>query len=127
MGRARGEQGQVLPLVLIVVLVVVGAALAIVALGRRADDQARAQLSADAAALAGAADGRVAAEAIAAANHGVLVSFTADGPVVHVAVRVGDASAVASAERTDAGGDTAYSGADASGPTRRGLDAWGAP
>jgi len=127
MERARGERGQVLPLVLVVVLVVVGAALAIVALGRRADAQARAQTAADAAALAGAAEGRGAAEAMAAANGAVLVSFTADGAVVRVAVRIGDATAVASAERTDGGGDTAYSGADASGPTRRGDDEWGAP
>ncbi|NIR42137.1 MAG: hypothetical protein GWN79_28885, partial [Actinobacteria bacterium] len=65
--------------------------------GRQLDDAARARTAADAAALAGAAEGRGAAADMAKANHGVLEHFIQQGSVVEVRVRVGEVSAVARA------------------------------
>lgn len=71
-------------------------------LGAGAADGARAQNAADAAALAGAAEGEGAARELAIANGAELVRFeVVDGDVV-VEVRLGDASATARARRVDA-------------------------
>ena len=80
----------------LVVMLVLG----LVALGNTADDRARAQTAADAAALAGAADGQVAADAAATANHATLERFTARGGEVEVVVRAGDSRATARAGRS---------------------------
>jgi hypothetical protein len=64
-------------------------------------DRARAQTAADAAALAGASQGRAGAEQFAAANGATLVVYAElDGETVDVTVRVGemDASARASVD-----------------------------
>ncbi|MGI8662212.1 MAG: hypothetical protein ACR2LQ_03255 [Acidimicrobiales bacterium] len=127
MGRERAEQGQVLPIVAVIVLVAVGAALVLVRLGVRASDQAKAQTAADAAALAGAVEGRAAAQQLAAANGSTLVSFEDVAGGVRVTVRVGDAVASARADRTGQQPSTAYSGADALGPTGRGHHAGRSP
>jgi hypothetical protein len=98
--RLAGPSGQALPLVVGIVAL---AALGVVALGRFAAatvDAARARTAADAAALAGASDGRAAAVAVAAANGGSLVSFAARDETVIVEVRVGDALAGARATLT---------------------------
>jgi hypothetical protein len=124
---ARGERGQVLPLVLVILLLAAGGMLLLARLGARATAQARAQVAADAAALAGAADGRDAAETLAAANGAVLESYDVVGPRVRVVVRAGDARATAAAERTDGREGGAYSGADALGPAGRDHDAGGRP
>src|SRR5690242_10199213 len=95
--RGAGDGGQAVPLV---VAVVVLAALAVVAFGRLAVgavDAARARTAADAAALAGAIDGRAAAADAAAVNGGLLVAFTTAGDDVLVEVRVGRAVARARA------------------------------
>ncbi|MCU1460200.1 MAG: hypothetical protein JWO37_275, partial [Acidimicrobiales bacterium] len=55
---------------------------------------------ADAAALAGAAEGRPAAEAVAAANGGRLVVYQSSGLLTTVVVAVGPARARATAERS---------------------------
>jgi hypothetical protein len=123
----RGERGQVLPLVLVILLVAAGGLLLLVRLGARATAQARAQLAADSAALAGAADGRAAAEALAAANGAVVEAYTVDGRRVRVVVQLAGARAAAVAERTDGLEGGAYSGADAFGPAWRGDDAGGRP
>jgi hypothetical protein len=60
---------------------------------------AQARTAADAAALAGAADGEAAARAVAEANGAELVSWRASGHDVWVGVVVGDAKAVAKARR----------------------------
>jgi hypothetical protein len=78
-------------------IVALGAALLLARLAPLVDDAARAQTAADAAALAGAAEGRVAAARFAGANGGELLGFQRDGSVVEVRVRVGHASADASA------------------------------
>jgi outer membrane lipoprotein SlyB len=53
----------------------------------RVQDRARAQTAADAAALAGAVDGRAAAALLASANAAELVDFESDGSMVVVEVR----------------------------------------
>lgn len=91
------DEGQAVPLLAAFVVV---AGLALVALGiagRRTVDAARARTAADAAALAGVVDGEVGARRLAAANGGVLVSFTRIGPDVVVRVAVGAARATARA------------------------------
>ena len=96
---ARSERGQALPLLLIVIAVTIVGLMVVVRTGRAADDAARARTAADAAALAGAAEGRSAAQRVALANGGVVVSYTAFGEEVEVVVRVGVATARARAER----------------------------
>ncbi|MBK9179910.1 MAG: hypothetical protein IPM45_10160 [Acidimicrobiales bacterium] len=94
-----GDRGQVIPLVA-VALVAAGALLwLLAALGAVVVDQARARSAADAAALAGAAEGREAAAAVAEANGARLEAFEADGTDTQVWVRVGRAVARARATR----------------------------
>lgn len=57
----------------------------------------QAQSAADAAALAGVTGGRAASASLAAANDGLLVSWTRDGRAVTVTVTVGDQRATAKA------------------------------
>jgi hypothetical protein len=64
----------------------------------------RSQSAADAAALAGAADGRDAGEAMANLNGADVVSYEVDGRDVEVRARVGETWAVARARRTGGGG-----------------------
>ncbi len=92
-----GDAGQTLPLVALALTLAFGIVLALARLAPLVDDAARAQTAADAAALAGAAEGRAAAERYAIANGGRLVLYDQDGATVHVQVRVGQASADASA------------------------------
>ena len=98
--RAReADGGQVAPLVAVLVLL---AALTVVVLGHvggRAVEHAQARTAADAAALAGAAEGRDAAVALARRNRAELLTWLDDGTFVEVVVTVGDARASARAER----------------------------
>jgi hypothetical protein len=94
-----GERGQAAPLVLAVVALAVVVVLALVPLARGTDERARARTAADAAALAGAAEGEAAAEEVAAANGAELVEWHAAGTDVWVAVTLGDARATAKARR----------------------------
>lgn len=98
-GRLAGEQGQALPLLMGLLAVAVVAILALGPLIGAASDKSRASTAADAAALAGAAEGEDAARAMAEANGGRLVHYVAEGRQVWVSVEVGDAEAVAKAER----------------------------
>ena len=82
------------------VLGVVGAAVAaflLVHLAGRAQTMAQAQTAADAAALAGAQEGRGAAGELAAANGGVLGAFEAVAGTARVEVTLGGEAAVAAA------------------------------
>lgn len=101
-----GDRGQAAPLMIVILLVLMVAAAATVEIGRFLNESARARTAADAAALAGAAAGRTEAAALAAANGGLLLSYTeweADGDsdvmLVTVAVQVGRANQTARAER----------------------------
>ncbi len=100
------DRGQAAPLMVVILLVLVVAVAATVEIGRYLDESARARTAADAAALAGAAAGRTEAADLAAANGGLLLSYTEQetaGDVgvmlVTVEVRVGRASQTARAER----------------------------
>jgi hypothetical protein len=88
-----------MPLVLGVVALAVVVLLAFVPLARGAGDRARAVTAADAAALAGAAEGEDAARQVAADNGGRVVAWHAEGPDVWVTVVVGEARAQAKARR----------------------------
>lgn len=97
--RARADRGQLVPLYALIVLVACGAMLLLVRLGAVASHRAHARTAADAAALAGVAEGRAAAEEVAAANGAALVSFDAKGNEVEVVVRVDGVRARARARR----------------------------
>ncbi|MDC0359291.1 hypothetical protein OAM92_01025 [Acidimicrobiales bacterium] len=103
MDKTRSETGlidggQVLPLAALALMMALAAVLMLAQLAPLVDDAARAQTAADAAALAGAAEGRDAALVLAQANGGTLVDYRREGSVVRVEVRVGHASADASAQ-----------------------------
>jgi uncharacterized membrane protein len=97
--RARTDHGQLTPLYAVIILVAGGAMLLIVHLGVLALHRAQARSAADAAALAGAAEGRAAAEEVAGSNGAVLESFVALDTDVEVRVRVGSTHATARARR----------------------------
>ena len=101
-----GNGGQAAPLMVVMLLVLMVAVVATVEVGQLLDESARARTAADAAALAGAAAGRGEAEALAAANGGLLLSYIeqetagdADVVLVTAEVQVGRASRTARAER----------------------------
>jgi hypothetical protein len=102
--RNRSDRGQVLPFIALVIVLAGLAAVVIGRLGQGAVDRARARTAADAAALAGAAEGEDAARRLAEANHGTLLSFRVEGPDVEVVVRVRKAQALARARRDRAPG-----------------------
>ncbi len=95
--RARKEEGQAVPLVLAVLVLVVLLGVGLARVGRTAVDAAAARTAADAAALAGARGDDDEARAVAAANGGVLVSLTRAGDDTVATVRVGGRSATARA------------------------------
>lgn len=100
----RTEGGQALPLLALVIVV---GGMAVVLLGRlggAAVERARASAAADAAALAGAAEGRSSAQTLAGANGGRVVRYEELGDDVRVRARVGQAEASARAERSGGGG-----------------------
>ena len=97
--RAGHDRGQALPLLTVVLALVVMVALGLVREGCMVTDRARARTAADAAALAGVRDGEDMAATVAEDNHGELRSYVSRGDQVEVTVRVGDAEAVARAER----------------------------
>jgi hypothetical protein len=104
----ESERGSVAPLVALLVVAVGGLCLGLGRLAGTANAAAKAQTAADAAALAGAADGPDAAGELAAANGARLVRVTVEGDEVEVVTRVGDVQAVARAvadppERDDRG------------------------
>jgi len=93
------HSGQATPLVLAVVAVVVVMLVMAARFAGRVVAEEQAQVAADAAALAGVAGGRPAAERLAAANGASLVAFTTDGLTAQATVRVGEAQATARATR----------------------------
>jgi secretion/DNA translocation related TadE-like protein len=95
----RDERGQAA--VLLVGLVAVAAAilLALVPVAHVVADRARAGAAADAAALAGAAEGEDAAREVAEANGARLVRWRTEGPDVWVEVEIGRVRAHAKGHR----------------------------
>jgi uncharacterized membrane protein len=99
--RARSDRGQLAPLYAVIVLVAAGSMVLLVHLGVLALHRAQARSAADAAALAGAAEGHDAADDVAQRNGAVLESFITFGTDVEVRVRVGSTHATARARRDD--------------------------
>jgi nitrous oxide reductase accessory protein NosL len=102
MGRIQGrdDRGQVMPLAAAMLVIVIAALIALVPVAQALVDRARARTAADAAALAGAAEGESSARRLADANGGELVAFDQAGNEVVVRVRVGDVDAYARARAT---------------------------
>lgn len=94
-----GQGGQAVPVVAAAVVLAAALALALVHHGGGALDAARARTAADAAALAGAAEGREAAVRLAEANGATVASMDVVGGDVVVVARVGRATATARARR----------------------------
>lgn len=97
------ERGQVLPLLTVVIVVAGLMCLAAGRLGGKAVGEAGAATAADAAALAGAAEGWRAAEELAAANGARLTDFDRMGQDTRVQVERAGAVATARARRSGAG------------------------
>jgi hypothetical protein len=95
-----GDRGQTMPLAAAMVALAAALMLAFVPVGTALDRRTRARTAADAAALAGAADGESAARRLAAANGGELVDFDDSSDRVVVEVRIGSLTAYASARAT---------------------------
>ena len=100
MGRQERESAQTVPLVLAVLLIAVVVALALVPVVHRAQNQAAARTAADAAALAGAAEGEDAAREVAAANGAKVTTWRAEGNEVWVVIDRGGTKAEAKAQRS---------------------------
>ena len=98
--RGRGEGGQALPWMLVILMLGFGLLVVAARLAPVLDDSAQARTAADAAALAGAAVGETEARSVATANGGDLVAFERSGRVVTVVVQVGSVRARARAVAT---------------------------
>jgi hypothetical protein len=94
---APGDAGSAVVVAAAVLAIAAVLAVGVVRVGGVVTDRARAHTAADAAALAGAAEGREAAVEVADANGGALVEFVDVGEEVEVTVRIGDVEAVARA------------------------------
>jgi hypothetical protein len=98
-----GDKGQAAPLVAGLIVVAGVVAFALAPFGEAVIDKAKARTAADAAALAGAAEGEQAAREMAAANGAELLDFESDGTTAEVTVAVGKARARARARREGGG------------------------
>lgn len=116
----RSERGSAVPFVVLAMVAAGALALQVGRLGGAVAARARAQTAADASALAGAADGREAAQALAEANGARLVEYEERGSDARVVVELGPSRARGRARREGwAGGPS--SGAAGGGATRDGL------
>ena len=108
--RDGNDDGQVVPLAAALVGLCCAALLALAPVARALDDRARARTAADAAALAGAADGERTAREVAGANGADLLEIERNGDEVVVQVRVGEVEAYARARATPRPVDARASG-----------------
>lgn len=95
----RSERGSVLPLLVLGLVMAAGGALMLGKLGQAAVSRAAARTAADAAALAGAAEGESAARQVAEANGAHVLRFEVLGDDTRVTVRIREAEAVGRARR----------------------------
>lgn len=102
MGTKHSQRGSILPLMALAIVMAGGGAFLLARMGHAAVTRAQAQTAADAAALAGAAEGQEAARAVAAANGAELLSYRVVGADARVVVRVGPSRASARATRVSA-------------------------
>lgn len=100
---AMRQRGSVVPLVALLIVAVGGLCVGLGRLGGDAVEAAQARTAADAAALAGAAEGEGAAREVAEDNGAVLVRYFQEGLDVEVRARVGDAEVGARATRSAGG------------------------
>jgi hypothetical protein len=110
------ERGQALPFLALTVVVAGMAVILLGRLGGAAVDRARASAAADAAALAGAAEGREAAESLARANGGRVLRYQQLGEDARVTVAVGEAEAGARARRSGGGPAAVPAGREGAAP-----------
>lgn len=99
MQRDAGDQAQATPLMAAALGLVVLMLLALGPMGRALTDRAQARTAADAAALAGAAQGEGVARDLARANGAELVAYSSGNGEVVVEVQVGDVAARSRARR----------------------------
>jgi hypothetical protein len=97
------ERGQVVPLLAALVVIAGLFLLMLARLGGGAVDRAQARNAADAAALAGAAEGRGGADRLAERNGAAIRRYTEHGNDAEVVVELGDARAIARARREGGG------------------------
>ena len=95
----RSQRGSITPLVALAMVAAGGAVLLLGRLGEAGVARATARTAADAAALAGAAEGEAAAREVAVANGAVVLRYETSGQDSRVTVRKGGAEAVARARR----------------------------
>jgi hypothetical protein len=120
--RCGHDGGQIVPLAAALVGLCCVALLSLVPVARTLDDRARARTAADAAALAGAADGEPTAREVAVANGADLLEIERNGDEVVVQVRVGEVEAYARARATRPAADVGAGGpAGGAGGRRAGL------
>lgn len=98
--RVHTQRGQTMPLAALILVGVTLALTVVVDLGRSADAAARARTAADAAALAGVADGCDTARYLADANGARLASCRRHGATITVEIELDGHRARASAEAT---------------------------
>ncbi len=94
------ERGSGLPLIGLSLAFMLMMVLTLTMIAGRIVDRTQAQSAADAAALAGLADGEAAARLLAAKNGARLLSFSANGNEVEVVVELDGVRAIADAERS---------------------------
>lgn len=115
------DDGQATPLAAALMALVLAAMVGLVPAGRALADRAQARTAADAAALAGAAEGEEAARALAERNGAVVVWFRRNGAEVLVRVRVDGVVADARARATGVWPGPAGPGSPATEGDRAGL------
>jgi hypothetical protein len=120
-GRDGNDDGQIVPLAAALVGFCCVALLALAPVARALDDRARARTAADAAALAGAADGERTAREVAGANGADLLEIERSGDEVVVQVRVGEVEAYARARATPGAVDAGAGTVGGAGGRRAGL------
>ena len=95
------QRGSVLPLVALAMVMAGGGALLLGRIGEATVSRAQARSAADAAALAGAAEGEQAAREVAEANGATVVRFETVGQDTRVTVRIGSSEAIGRARQGD--------------------------
>jgi hypothetical protein len=93
MSKRRGEHGQTVPLMALVLVALGLLAVFVARVGGRTTEQAATRTAADAAALAGVRGGRDEADIYAAANGAQLVAYDEDDDEVIVRVKIGHSMA----------------------------------
>lgn len=86
-GRGCRERGQALPILLAILAVAAALALGLARVGVAASHRAAAQATADAVALAGAAEGRIAADSIARDEGAAIIEYRGAGEDVWVVIQ----------------------------------------